>query len=104
MTVEARLAFLLFFFTIWSLLALVPWSFAAVLVRGRGALPTLPLALAGACLGGVSLPLLGLRDTTGFLLSLPAAVTGASLATVAGLRLARRLGLAGRPPPEGPEE
>lgn len=99
-TVEARLAFLFFFFAIWSLVGLVPWSLAAVLVRGRGALPALPLALAGACLGGLALPLLGFRDATGLLLSLPAAVTGAGLSTAAGIRLARRLGLAG-PPPKG---
>lgn len=94
-TVESRLAFILFFFTIWALLGLVPWALAAVLVRGRGALPALPVALAAACLGGVAVPLAGLRDATGLLVSLPTAVVASALGSVGGIRLARRLGLAG---------
>lgn len=102
-TVESRLAFILFFFSIWALLGLVPWALAAVLVRGRGALPALPVAVAAACLGGVAVPLLGLRDATGLLISLPTAVVASALGSVGGIRLARRLGLAGedRPPESG---
>ena len=90
-TLEARLAFILAFFAVWIILGLLPWTLAAVLTRGRGALPALPLALAGAAAGGVLIPLLGLRDTLGFLLSLPAALAGGALASAAGIALARRL-------------
>lgn len=99
MTLEARLAFVLFFFALWCGLALIPWAVAAVLSRGRGALPALPLALAGGAAGGVLVPLLGLRDALGFLLSLPAALLAAALASAAGIALASRLS---RPGPEAP--
>lgn len=91
MTLEARLAFVLFFFALWCGLALLPWAAAAVISRGRGALAALPLALAGGAAGGVLVPLLGLRDATGFLLSVPAALLAASLASAAGVALGRRL-------------
>jgi len=90
-TLEARLAFILFFFAVWCLLGLLPWAIAAVLSRGRGALLALPLALTGAAAAGVLVPLLGLRDALGFLLSLPAAVAGSTLASAAAIALARRL-------------
>ncbi|HEU4759750.1 MAG TPA: hypothetical protein VFT91_07185 [Dehalococcoidia bacterium] len=91
MTSEARLGFVLLFFALWCLIGLLPWTVAAVLARGRGALLALPLALAGAAAGGVLVPALGLRDTLGFILSLPAALAGGLLASAAGLALARRL-------------
>ena len=102
-TVESRLVFILFFFVIWALLGLVPWALAAVLVRGRRALLALPMAVAAACLGGVAVPLLGLRDAMGLLISLPTAVVASALGSVGGIRLAQRLGLAGedRPPESG---
>ena len=54
MTTEARIAFVLFFFAVWCFLGLIGWAIAAVIVRGRGALPALPLALAAACAASVS--------------------------------------------------
>ncbi len=100
MTLEARLAFILFFFALWCLLGLFPWAIAAVLARGRGALLALPLALAGAAAAGVLVPLLGLRDALGFTLSLPAALGGGALASAAGIALARRLSASVRDPRE----
>jgi uncharacterized membrane protein YeaQ/YmgE (transglycosylase-associated protein family) len=90
-TVEARLAFILFFFLVWCVLGVIPWTVAAVMTRGRGALLGLPLALAGAAAAGVFVPLVGLRDTTGFFLSLPAALVGGAVASVAGIAVSRRL-------------
>lgn len=103
MTVEARLAFLIFFFTVWCLVGLIPWALAAVLVRGRGALPALPIALAAACVGGVAVPLVGLRDAGGLLLSIPAAVVAGALGSWAGVRLARRLQAEAAPAPQASE-
>ncbi len=102
MTVEARLAFILFFFVIWCLLGLIPWALAAVLVRGRGALPALPLALAAAAAAGVAVPLAGLRDATGLLVSLPIAVIAGALGSAAGIRLARRMQAAETPAQDDP--
>ena len=91
MTTEARIAFLIFFFGVWCFLGLFPWAAAAVLTRGRGALLALPLALAGAAAGGVLVPALGLRDATGFSISLVTALAGSALASAGGIALARRL-------------
>ena len=88
MTAEARLAFRAFFFFVWFVVGLVPWAAAAIAARGRGSLLALPLALAGAGAFGIMVPLLGLRDATGFFLSLPAALAGGAIATFAGHRLA----------------
>jgi hypothetical protein len=93
-TFEARLAFILFFFFVWCVLGLIPWAIAAVIVRGRGALLALPLALAAACVLGVLVPLAGLKDGTGFLLSLAAALLGATAGAWGGILLSRRLGAA----------
>ncbi len=90
-TFEARLAFILAFFALWCLLGLLPWAAAAVLTRGRDALPALPLALVAGGGGGVLLPALGLRDERGFLLSLLAAPIASALATALTIVLARRL-------------
>jgi hypothetical protein len=90
-TFEARLAFILFFFFCWSIVALVPWAAAAVISRGRGALIALPLAVAAACAAGVFVPLIGLRDVTGFWLSLLSALLGGTAGAYGGLRLARRI-------------
>ena len=92
MTFEARLGFLLFFFALWCFLGLLPWAVAAVISRGRGALPALPLALAAACAFGVFIPLIGLRDTAGFFISLPMALLGSALASAGGIWFARRIG------------
>ncbi len=91
MTTEARLAFILFFIAVWCFLGLMTWAVAAVIVRGRGALPALPLALAGAAAAGVLIPLAGLDDATGFFISLFAAMIAGALGTIGGIALARRM-------------
>ncbi len=91
MTFEARLIFVLLFFALWSFLGFLPWSFAAVILRGRHVLLALPLALAAASLAGVLVPLLGARDETGFLLSIATAFAGGLLGTAAGVALAIRI-------------
>ena len=106
MTIEARLAFIAFFLLCWCLLGLIPWAISAVRVRGRGAILALPLALAGACAGGVLVPLLGQRDLVGFLISLLTALIGSAAASFAGITFARRISAAGpaspRPAPQHP--
>jgi hypothetical protein len=94
MTTEARLAFVVFFFAVWCFVGLITWAVTAVVVRGRGALPALPLALAAASLAGVAVPLLGARDAAGFFLSLLTAAMGGAAGSVAGVALARRMGRA----------
>jgi hypothetical protein len=91
MTTEARLAFVLFFFAAWCFLGLLSWAIAAVVVRGRGALPALPLAFAAASVAGVAVPLLGAQDLAGFFLSLLTAAIGGALGAVGGIALARRV-------------
>lgn len=90
-TFEARLAFVLFFFFVWCLIGLVPWTLFAVYTRGRGALLALPLALAAACAFGVCVPLVGWRDLTGFLASMAMALIGGTLGAVAGASLSSRI-------------
>jgi hypothetical protein len=105
-TIEARLAFIAFFVLCWCLLGLIPWAISAVWVRGRGAILALPLALAGACAGGVLVPLLGQRDLMGFLISLLTALIGSASASFAGIAFARRISAArpaaARPAPQHP--
>ncbi len=91
MTTEARIAFILVFFAVWIFLGLTSWAVAAVIVRGRSALPALPIALAGAAAAGVAVPLMGLDDVTGFLVSLMAATVGGAMGAVGGIALARRI-------------
>ncbi len=93
MTFEARLIFVLLFFALWGFLGFLPWSLAAVISRGRHVLPALPLAVTASSLAGVLVPLLGARDLTGFLVSIGTAFAGGTLATVAGVVLARRLSI-----------
>lgn len=104
MILEARLAFLFLFFLIWCLLGLVPWAVAAVLSRGRGALPALPLALLGAAVFGVAVPLVGQRDAAGFWISLATALLGGVLFSALGVALGRRLFPLEPPPLSAPEE
>src|SRR5687767_5718207 len=91
MTPEARLAFVLFFFAVWCFLGLIVWAIAAVISRGRGALPVLPLVLAAAGAAGVAVPLVGLDDARGFFISLAAAVVAGAITSLTGMRLARKL-------------
>lgn len=91
MTTEARLAFVLFFFAVWCFVGLMSWAVAAVIARGRGALPALPLALAAASAAGVAVTLLGGRDLVGFFVSLLTAAIGGALGAASGIALARRV-------------
>ena len=93
MTFEARLIFILLLFALWGFLGFLPWSLAAVIRRGRHVLPALPLAVATSSLAGVLVPLLGARALTGFLVSIGTAFAGGTLATAAGVLLARRLSI-----------
>lgn len=88
---EARLAFILFLFLCWSIAGLFPWVITAIIVRGRGALLALPLALASASVAGVLVPALGQRDFTGFLISLLAALLGGIAGSIGGIAFYRRL-------------
>jgi hypothetical protein len=91
MTTEARTAFVLFFFAVWCCVGLVPWAIAAVVARGRGALAALPIALAAACAAGAAIPVTGLDNFRGFLLSLVVAFVAAAVGSVAGIRIFQRL-------------
>ena len=91
MTPEARLAFVLFFFAVWCFLGLITWAVAAVVARGRGALPALPLAFAAASAAGAAVPLAGLDDVGGFFLSLATAFLAGAIASAVGIRLAQKL-------------
>jgi uncharacterized membrane protein YeaQ/YmgE (transglycosylase-associated protein family) len=97
MTFEARVAFVIFFFGVWLFFGLMAWAAVAVIKRGRGALAALPLALAGAALGGVIVPLLGMQNGAGFALSLCTAAAGGFAGAYAGLAFASRMGMA-QPP------
>lgn len=100
MTFEARLAFIVFFFLCWTVVALFPWAVSAVVVRGRGAILALPMAIVAAWAAGVLVPVLGMRDAGGFFLSLGTAFLAAIAGSIAGLSLARRMGVDGpRPGP-----
>jgi hypothetical protein len=97
MTFEARLAFVIFFFAAWLFFGLMAWAAVAVIKRGRGALPALPLALAGAALAGVTVPLMGMQDGAGFVLSLVTATAGGFAGAYVGIAFASRMGIA-QPP------
>jgi len=91
MTPEARLAFVLFFFAVWCFLGIIAWAIAAVIARGRGALPALPLALAAASAAGVAVPLTGLDNAAGFFLSLATAFLAGAIASAGGICFAQKL-------------
>lgn len=91
MTFEARVGFVIVFLLIWAVIGSIPWALAAIQMRGRGALPLLPIVILSAILAGIIVPLAGARDVTGFWLSLLTALLGAIIASVAGARFLRRL-------------
>ncbi len=91
MTVEARAAFLAFFFVVWALMGLLPWLMAALWRRGRGVVLALPLAPLTGCLAGALVPVLGADDGRGFLVSLAVALGGGALGTAAGVLLEGRI-------------
>ena len=98
MTVEARVLFVVLFFAVWAFTGLVAWAAVAVLRRGDGAIFALPVSLAAACASGVALPLAGLDDATGLLLSVVTAMVGALFGYAFVLVLLRRLAPASRAP------
>lgn len=91
MTLDLKMAFLLFFFGTWAFLGLIPWLATAVYHRGRGALLALPIVIAGSCATGVIVPLLGSDDSAGFLISLGTAFAGGIIFSLIGFYLARSL-------------
>lgn len=98
---EAQIGFIIFYFFCWSVMALVPWSGVAIVTRGRGALLALPLALGAAWAAGIAVPLVGLTDATGFVLSLVAAVCGSVAGSFGGVWFWRRM-QASRPAAQRP--
>lgn len=104
MTFEARLAFLIFFFLCWTIVALFPWIATALYVRGRGAAIALPLAVVAAWAAGVFVPLIGMRDVTGFFVSLFAAFLAACAGSIAGVAFARRLKTGPARPADAPTD
>jgi hypothetical protein len=92
-TTEARLGFLLFFFLCWAVVSLLPWAALAVLNRGRGAEWALPVAVLAGWVAGVLIPIIGLRDFTGWMISLFAAFIGAAAGSLAALAVWRRVDL-----------
>jgi hypothetical protein len=104
MTFEARLAFLIFFFLCWTVVALLPWAATALYVRGRGAAIALPLAVVAAWAAGVFVPLAGWRDAAGFFVSLLAAFLAAAAGSIAGIAFARRLQAARARPAARPDD
>src|SRR5574341_2360438 len=101
MTVEARVLFVVLFFAVWAFMGLLIWASVAVLRRGDGAIFALPLSLAGACAAGVALPLAGLDDGAGLLLSLVTAMAGSLVGYAFVLVLLRHFA-PGEPPPSQP--
>src|SRR3990172_1145494 len=91
MTAEARVLFVLLFFSAWAFMGLMAWAALAVLRRGDGAIFALPVSLAASCAAGVLLPVAGMRDGFGFFLSLPAALLGSLLGYAFVLALLKRL-------------
>jgi len=86
MNYEARVGFVFIFLLIWAVIGSIPWAVAAIRMRGRGALPLLPIVIMSAILAGIIVPLAGAKDVTGFWLSLLTALIGAIIASVAGAR------------------
>jgi hypothetical protein len=91
MTFEARVGFVIVFLLIWAIIGSIPWAVAAIRMRGRGALPLLPIVVLSAILAGIIVPLSGAKDVTGFWFSLLTALVGAIIASAAGQRFFPRL-------------
>jgi hypothetical protein len=79
-------------FLFWAALGSLPWLVAAVILRGRGVLLALPLAIVGGAAGGVIVPAAGARDELGLALSVGTAFLGGLLLSQLGFRLSRRPG------------
>jgi len=74
---------------LWAALGAVSWLAGAVVRRGRGAFPALPLAGLGGLAGGLLVPALGRRDGVGLMVSLLAALMGGLVFAAAGFRMRR---------------
>jgi hypothetical protein len=74
---------------LWAALGMVSWAAGAVIRRGRGVLPALPLSAIGGLAGGLLVPALGRRDGVGLLVSLLAALLGGLFFVALGFRVAR---------------
>ena len=85
-----RAALLIVFFGIWGVLGMLPWMATALLRRGEGVLLSLPLAIVGGTAGGVLVPVIGLRDEYGLLLSLLTASLGGFFFSTIGIVLTDR--------------
>ena len=74
---------------IWAAFGVIPWLVVAYRRKGRGALVLLPLAIVGGVGGAVLVPALGARNLPAVLGSLIAAMAGAFILILAGIRLLR---------------
>jgi hypothetical protein len=74
---------------LWAVLGAVSWLPGAAACRGRGTLPSLPLAGLGGLAGGLLVPALGRRDGIGLMVSVLAALVGGLVFAAAGFRLGR---------------
>ena len=74
---------------IWAAFGVIPWLVVAYRRKGRGTLVLLPLAIVGGVGGAVLVPALGARNLPAVLGSLIAAMAGAFILILAGIRLLR---------------
>ena len=74
---------------IWAAFGVIPWLVVAYRRKGRGTLALLPLAIIGGVGGAVLVPALGARNLPAVLGSLIAAMAGAFILILAGIRLLR---------------
>ena len=74
---------------IWAAFGVIPWLVVAYRRKGRGTLVLLPLAIVGGVGGAVLVPALGARNLPAVFGSLIAAMAGAFILILAGIRLLR---------------
>ena len=74
---------------IWAAFGVIPWLVVAYRRKGRGTLVLLPLAIIGGIGGAVLVPALGARNLPAVFGSLVAAMAGAFILILAGIRLLR---------------
>jgi hypothetical protein len=71
--------FIALFLSGWLLCAFVPWLALSVRTRGNAGLANLPLCLFAGVVAGVAVPMLGLDNAAGILVSLGAAFVAPTL-------------------------
>ena len=64
-----NLIFLSLFVVGWLICAFLPWLVLSVATRGHAGVGYLPLCLLGGVVAGIAVPLLGLNDGTGLVVS-----------------------------------